>query len=368
MANSQPQYFIGLLSGTSVDAVDVAICDCADGVPSLIASHNEDFPIELRQQILNLFEPGSNEIDRLGELDIKLGELFAQAVNALLDQANIDRSQIIAIGSHGQTLRHRPNCERPFTLQVGDPNTIAEKCGINVVADFRRRDMAAGGQGAPLVPAFHQAHFSSPAHERCIINIGGIANLSLLTKDGQLTGFDTGPGNGLMDFWIHHCQQTRFDRNGEWARTGRLNESLLQAWLEHPYFQKPAPKSTGKEEFSSQWLKDQLANTLAPLEDIQRTLLEFTVTTIASAVEQYSQGAEVYVCGGGAQNVFLLEQLQNKLDRPVNTTEALGLHPDWVEATAFAWLAYRRWQQLPGNSPSVTGAKGDRILGAIYLA
>ena len=367
-------YYIGLMSGTSLDAVDAALISCNASHIELVQSISSSLPIALKSKILELCGGAAAEIELLGRLDRELGSLFAQAALNLCRSAQIQPSQIRAIGSHGQTIRHRPPdsqraADTAFTLQIGDPNTIAEITGITTVADFRRRDIAAGGQGAPLVPAFHSAAFGHAGHERLIVNIGGMANISLLKADGEVLGFDTGPGNVLMDSWIMHCQGLTFDHCGEWASSGRLNSILLEALLKDPYYALRGPKSTGREQFNLAQLLIILESLAGiPPEDVQATLLELTARSICDAIKRCSQnGSAVFLCGGGSANRALFSRIQAQLpDQKVATTEILGIHPDWVEAAAFAWLAQQSLAGLAGNVPAVTGAKGPRILGAIY--
>ncbi|MFM6829208.1 MAG: anhydro-N-acetylmuramic acid kinase, partial [Novosphingobium sp.] len=337
------------------------------------------FEPELRDELLALTLPDINEIDRMGKADIALAKMIGHGINTLIEKNNLDRSQIRAIGSHGQTIRHRP--EHGFTLQIGDPNIITEITRIPVVADFRRRDMAAGGQGAPLVPAFHQALFQHPDIHRVILNLGGIANVSMLPagKPEQVYGFDTGPANILMDAWCHRYTGQPYDENGDWAAYGQPIRSLLERLSAHEYFSKAPPKSSGREDFNIEWLDVQLSDWRNDLdydeledtpENIQATLMKLTTRAIKKAIYrcELMDTGEVYVCGGGAYNSHLLEQLRWRLRKhhwTVQTTEVLGLSPTWVEATAFAWLAMRFVQGQAGNLPAVTGAKGDRILGTI---
>lgn len=363
--------YLGLMSGTSADAVDAALVDFSGPEPELRASLATPIPAALKTAITSLYLPSSNEIDRLGALDSQLGHFFADCALHLLYQARVAPKEVYAIGSHGQTIRHRPRPQqsRPFSLQIADPNIIAEQTGITTIADFRRRDMACGGQGAPLAPGFHQAVFAKPGHHRAVLNIGGIANLTHLPANGSTTGFDTGPGNGLMDAWILHHQDLPYDRDGRWAASGKVNEPLLQRLLGHPFFGLPTPKSTGREEFSLSWLMS-VASTedIAVPADVQRTLLALTVTTIAEAVRhQCPSGTDIFLCGGGVHNSLLLNTLQQALpDHPLASTEALGVAPDWVEAMAFAWLAMRTLQGLSGNLPSVTNASRPAVLGGVY--
>ena len=366
--------YIGLISGTSADGIDAALVDLAD-TPRLLAHHSLPFETDLRHRIHALCASGADEIERAGAMDCELGELFARAALALLEQAGVNASAITAIGSHGQTIRHRPpgTVPQPFTLQIADPNIIAARTGITTVADFRRRDLALGGQGAPLVPAFHRAVFSHAHTPRAIVNIGGIANITWLAAGQPLLGFDTGPGNGLMDAWIGRHRRLGYDARGDWARTGRVDEMLLQTLLRHPYLALPVPKSTGREDFHLEWLDSQLTDfTRLPPEDVQATLMALTVETIARDIERQSNGqksCEVYICGGGALNDYLMESLAARLaPHPVASTTQLGIDPEWVEAATFAWLAQQTLAGLPGNVPSVTGARDSVVLGGIYPA
>ena len=367
------QIYIGLMSGTSVDAIDVAAVDFSSTQPRLIASLTYPYPAELRQQVLALCQPGANEINRMGATDIALGKTFSAAVLELLNQAKLSAKDIIAIGCHGQTIRHQPETEHPFSLQIGDANQIAHRTGITTVADFRRRDMAAGGQGAPLVPAFHQAILSSPKNPRWIVNIGGMANITALPIQGSpapVIGFDTGPGNVLMDAWIHQQLNQPFDRNGDWANSGKIIAPLLKQLLAHEYFRRPPPKSTGRELFHLDWLEQQLKNfPHTAAENIQATLLAFTAETIALGIRMSSAHTvgEVILCGGGTHNSALKNYL-NKLLSPLSviTSDVLGINSDHMEAMAFTWLAKQTLEQQSGNLPSVTGAEKPVILGAIY--
>lgn len=368
------ELYIGLMSGTSADCIDAALVDLAQEQVHYL--HQLAYPIsaQTKELIYQLMVPGNNEIDRMGVLDQHLGELFAEAVAQLLAEAKVSAASISAIGSHGQTIRHRPPGElaRSFTLQIGDPNVIAERSGITTIADFRRRDMAAGGQGAPLVPAFHRAVFHSEHCDRMILNIGGIANLTWLPKQGEVLGYDTGPGNGLMDSWINRHRGDAYDADGRWAASGRIVPELLNELQQHPYFTRPAPKSTGREMFTMDWL-DGVLQQLPALdpEDVQAGLLELTARTISDQISEIrtEAGIEIYVCGGGAHNRVLMKRLQALLpEHRVGSTEQLGIPPDWVEAGAFAWLAKQTLRRSPGNLPSVTGAERSLILGAVYYA
>ncbi len=367
-----PDIYIGIMSGTSLDGIDVAAVKI-DGTFELIGASCYEIPHPLRKEILALTSPTDNEIDRLGSLDTQLGLLFADCANSLIESLALNRKRLAAIGSHGQTIRHRP--ELGFTLQIGDPNIIAEKTGITTVADFRRRDMSSGGQGAPLVPAFHHSLFHSTEHNRIIVNIGGMANITILKRDNkdELLGYDTGPGNVLLDSWINHHTGNLYDKNGEWAATGRSHNGLLRHWLNEPFFSEPPPKSTGRELFNLKWINQGLQafshEEIKP-QDIQATLLELTAVSISDAIKQTQlSDLEIYLCGGGAHNPLLLESISHHIQaKSVSTTSVLNLDPDWVEAAAFAWLAHQTGHQRPGNHPAVTGAQGFRILGGIFQA
>jgi anhydro-N-acetylmuramic acid kinase len=379
---NRPELYIGLMSGTSADGIDAALVDYSQQTPTLVATLEYPLGSQLKSLILQLCTPGDNEIERMGQLDRLLGQRFAEATLQLLENSPFCAEDIIAIGSHGQTIRHRPPGQtiadesQPFTLQIGDPNTIAELTGITTVADFRRRDIAANGQGAPLAPAFHQALFTGSSKERFIVNIGGISNITQLTPDKPALGFDTGPGNVLMDGWIYQQRGEHYDRDGHWAASGQVNQVLLDKLLSHPFLQLPAPKSTGREVFHLPWLEHLLSQFNEPVAaaDVQATLLEFTARTISDAIAQTSRDkpssdhqGEIYVCGGGAHNAQLMHRLaQLNQGLPVNSTETIGIAPEWVEAMAFAWLAQRTLQRQAGNLKAVTGADGARILGGVY--
>lgn len=367
------ELYIGLMSGTSMDGIDAVLVEFGEGI-HLRGTHTEAWPPELKAALVAISQPGANEIDRMGELDIAVGQLFAKAANALLAHAETSPTQVRAIGSHGQTIRHRAYAQRPFTLQIGDPNTIAEQTGISVVADFRRRDMAAGGQGAPLVPAFHEAMFHNPERDRVILNLGGIANITVLPAklDKPVYGFDTGPANGLMDAWIQREQNQPYDKNGQWAAGGTANPRLLTQMLAHPYFARPHPKSTGREDFHLDWLLQQLHSfgEAVDADDVQATLLELTAVSVCAAIrKQQLPKGELIVCGGGAFNETLWQRLQQLLpEMSLHSSADYGLAPTWVEATAFAWLARQALHNLPGNLPAVTGARDLRVLGGVYPA
>lgn len=364
--------YVGLMSGTSADATDAVIVDFAENKINLVGHHSVSIPSDTRKTIHALAAPGENEIDRLGELDNQLGDLFANVVLELLNKYQLKPHQIAAIGSHGQTIRHRPpqTVKHPFTLQIGDPNIIAQRTGITTVADFRRRDMAAGGQGAPLVPAFHKAIFQSDANDRVIVNIGGMANITFLPQSGDAVGFDTGPGNVLMDAWILENSGKTYDANGEWAASGSVHNELLQQLLSHPFFALQPPKSTGREVFNPAWLRTELdvfKNISSA--NVQATLLAFTAQSISNDIKKITQNCEVYVCGGGAYNLRLLDELQIQLPTcKVSSTANLGVAPEWIEAMAFAWLAKQTMHRQSGNLCAVTGAQEEVILGGVYFA
>jgi len=365
-------HYIGLMSGTSMDAVDAALVALRGERTTLVAVHSIPLAAELRARVLAAAHDHATSIAHAGELDVQLGRVFADAALALLAEADIGAADVGAIGSHGQTIYHHPHGATPTTLQIGDPNIIAERTGITTVADFRRRDMAAGGQGAPLVPAFHGAVFRSATEDRVVVNLGGIANMTGLPRapTEPVHGFDCGPGNVLIDYWINKECGRDFDRNGDWAAAGRIHPPLLNALLQDGYFSLPPPKSTGREYFNPTWLENTLAQFTSDIEaaDVQATLCELTAVTVTRAIEQYAtSSSRVLVCGGGAHNRHLLSRLRALLaPRSVDSTEAHAIPPQWVEAMAFAWLARQTLLGLPGNLPAVTGARHPVVLGAVY--
>lgn len=361
------QYVIGVMSGTSLDAVDVAAVTLQPF--ALIATHSVPFSETLYASLLALTQPGHNEIERMGVAAVAYGQLVADAVQALLDQQGWAADQVQVIGCHGQTIRHRPDLG--FSLQIGDANQITERTGIAVVSDFRQRDVAAHGQGAPLVPAFHRAIWQHPTRHRVVLNIGGMANVSVLPA-GQpqaVYGFDTGPGNVLMDSWcLTHTGQP-FDESGAWAAQGQVHAALLAQLQDHGYFALPAPKSTGRESFCREWLDQQLVafGGVEPV-DVQATLLALTAWSIAEAIGTTGLcGGELWLCGGGAYNHALWQALAERLPGwSLHSSAEMGMAPQWVEACAFAWLAAQRLAGKSGNLPAVTGALGPRVLGALY--
>lgn len=356
---------IGIMSGTSLDGVDAVLVDFSTQPMHIRATAWQPYPAEVRAQALHLQHAGADELHRAALLGNALAHCYAQAVQQLLAEAAVTPAQIAAIGCHGQTVRHRPDAG--YSLQINNPSLLAELTHIAVVADFRGRDIAAGGQGAPLVPAFHAEVFGSSETHRVILNIGGIANVTDLSPDQPVRGFDCGPGNVLMDAWCEKNHGRPYDENGRWASQGKPLPALLTKLLDHEFFRKPPPKSCGRDEFNPRWLMQHLAGAESP-QDVQATLAELTAIGIAEAIRQWcGQPAEIFVCGGGVHNGHLLTRLSDHLPTcRIASTDFLGQPPDWVEATAFAWLTWRTLNNLPGNLPSVTGASGPRILGAIY--
>lgn len=370
---SDTGYFIGVISGTSVDAIDCALIECAPSHTRLLATHAGNYPDPLRSDILNLCASASISLQDLGTLDNKVAHAFAHAINTLLAESGMVLSQISAIGSHGQTIFHQPQGPHRFSTQIGDPNVIAEVTGITTICDFRRRDMAAGGQGAPLAPLFHQHFFHTPARRRCVVNIGGMSNMTFLDPAVTATprGYDTGPGNVLMDIWMQHQRGMHYDAGGAWAASGSVDASLLQELLNEPFFRLAPPKSTGRELFNQAWLLGKLAGVPHAIEsvDVQRTLLELTALTISRSLDESSMPAELIVCGGGAHNTALLQRLQQLLpDTQVMRSDDCGLAADWVEAVTFAWLARQTLNRQAVDSRDLTGARHPVIMGGVYYA
>ncbi len=374
-------FYIGLMSGTSLDGADGVLVDFSGTAPRVVASATEPFEAGFRQELLALNSPGANELHRAALAGNQVAAVYACVVQSLLDAAasqGIGKAQVRAVGAHGQTVRHQPGSaanpvEQAYTLQLNNPARLAELTGLDVVADFRSRDVAAGGQGAPLVPAFHQGVFGRPDAPMVVLNLGGIANLSILPAGGQgpVLGFDCGPGNALMDAWCHQHTGQAFDAGGAWAAGGQRLPALLARLMAEPYLQLPPPKSTGRDLFSLGWLKHQLAPFAAERpQDVQHTLAEFTAAACIADIEQHARGcAALIVCGGGAYNSHLIQRLQAGLPwLQVSSSDLHGLPPLQVEAAAFAWLARQTVLRRPGNLPSVTGAAGLRVLGAIYPA
>jgi anhydro-N-acetylmuramic acid kinase len=363
--------FIGLISGTSMDGIDAVLVEFGDHAVTLVATHEHPYGEDLRARLsAAIRHPEHCTVDEVGSLDRAVGESFRDAANALLASSGIAPASVVAIGSHGQTLRHLPRAAQPFTLQIGDPSIIATGTGIRTVADFRRADLALGGEGAPLAPAFHEWLFRRPGRDRVVLNIGGIANVTMLAGNpAPTTGFDTGPGNTLLDAWVGRHRSLPFDRDGAWASSGTVDERLLGRLLADPYFHEPPPKSTGFEYFNLGWLERFPVDALAAV-DVQATLAELTAASVDDAIHRtMPEAVEVLVCGGGAHNTDLIGRLRRRLaPASVTPTAAAGLGPDWVEAAAFAWLAMRRLEELPGNLPAVTGASRAAPLGAVFAA
>jgi len=392
--------YIGMMSGTSLDGMDAILCQFNLGMSNedntqppmrLLATYSQDFPPRLREVLLALCQPNgvnqlvpetdepNSELDWFGWASRAYAEFAGEVVNTLLQQSNTDPESVLAIGCHGQTVRHRP--QMGFTLQLVDANIIAERTGISVVSDFRRRDMAVGGQGAPLVPAFHQALFANPDSTRVLLNLGGIANITVLpaNEKDQVVGYDTGPANLLLDAWTSLHTDNAYDAGGAWAQSGTLIEPLLQQLLAHPFFAQSHPKSTGREDFNLTWLQGELqafeqanANISYSVADVQATLTELTAISASTQINTFishSKNSSVYVCGGGALNDYLMARLQAHLPHcTVKTTEHLGLAPTWVEAVAFAWLARQTLMGETGNLPAVTGANKGVVLGQVCFA
>ncbi len=357
--------YIGIMSGTSLDGIDVVLCEIDANNCNLIYSLEYPMPLELKTDILTMIE-GKSTLEQVGQMDHRLGLLFTQAVGALLIRENIDSSSVKAIGSHGQTLWHEPTGEYPFSMQLGDPNILTAKTGIPVVADFRRKDVALGGQGAPFAPAFHEFIFSNINASVSIVNIGGMANITVI--DEKLIGYDTGCGNVLMDMWIAQHEGVSYDKDGEWAKSGSVDYALLDRMMSDDYFEQPYPKSTGREKFNKAWLDNalrQAQGTVAePVEakNIQRTLLELTALSISNEVLRFNRDV-VLLCGGGAKNSFLVERI--KALTP-NVEVTIAQNADYIEAMTFAWLAYKRVHKEVVNLKDVTGASDNAVLGGLY--
>ncbi|MCY4128433.1 MAG: anhydro-N-acetylmuramic acid kinase [Gammaproteobacteria bacterium] len=363
--------FVGVMTGTSVDGLDVALLDLPNDLKPQ-AARTVPFPQSLRERLVALTSPKDDEIVRMGEADVQLGNFIAATCLDFIAALGIDAIEIRAIGSHGQTIRHHPNANFPFSVQIGNAHVIAETTGIDVVADFRGRDIAAGGQGAPLVPTYHDALFGDDELSRVIVNIGGIANVTILSQeDHSFRGFDTGPGNALLDAWTQECRNEPYDTQGAWASSGEIHEPLLMQLLNDPYYQKIPPKSTGKEHFNLPYVRDHITDfPNIPPEDVQATLVELTNRTITSAIDQHAPACnDVVVCGGGRLNDYLMDRLKAlNQKRAIQSSESLGIDGDAIEAAAFAYLAWQFIERLPGNQPKATGADGLRVLGCLYPA
>lgn len=368
---SDTGYFVGVISGTSVDAIDCALVDCSSGQTRVLATQSGKYPDKLRADILSLCESATVSLQDLGTIDNRIARAFADTINALVARSDLDAGHISAIGSHGQTVFHQPSGDHRFSMQLGDPNIIAELTGITTVSDFRRRDMAAGGQGAPLAPLFHQHFFHSAKRHRCVVNIGGMSNITLLNLTHEATprGYDTGPGNVLMDIWIQQEHGERYDEAGNWAASGQVDSTLLQLLLDEPYFSLPPPKSTGRELFNAAWLHSKLAKLPHPISaaNVQRTLLELTALSITRSLDDLTMPAELIVCGGGAHNAALLQRLQQLVPAcRVMPSDDCGLSADWVEAVTFGWLAHRTLSRQTVDSRDLTGASHPVIMGGVY--
>ena len=375
MPDHPAQLYLGLISGTSADGIDAALVrfepDC-----ELVFGRTYPWDSVLRARLIALGQGGdTTSLDELGELDTILARTFADVATRAIEEAGIDAREVRAIGSHGQTVRHRPESKAAFTWQMGDGNVIAERTGITTVADFRRRDVAAGGHGAPLMPAFHAARLRSESENCAVLNLGGIGNFTLLPKPagqepGEVRGFDTGPANALMDAWCERHTGKPYDANGAFAASGNSDAELLARLLDDPWFALPPPKSTGREQFHLAWLESRLGDVPLRPADVQATLLELTAVTVADALQATQPDtARVLVCGGGVHNAALMARLSARMPGAiVESTSSHGLDPDYVEAMGFAWLARETLGGRPGNLPSVTGAKGLRVLGAVYPA
>jgi anhydro-N-acetylmuramic acid kinase len=375
--NKPHSLYIGLMSGTSLDGIDAVLAKIGpNGESKAQAAVSAPFSAELHRALIALQTPGPNELHREKQAANALAIAYAQAIHLLLEKTGLKAKDIVAIGAHGQTIRHQPELGEnlAYTHQTLNPALLAEKTGIDVIADFRSRDLAAGGHGAPLVPAFHAQQFAS-SENLAILNIGGIANLTLLPKNGEVTGFDCGPGNMLMDAWIAKHLGNTFDENGNWALQGKINEALLQVMLADPFFIKVPPKSTGRDDFHLHWLQEKIGNENYLSEDVQATLLHLTAQSALEALARHApQTQKMIICGGGAKNNALMNLLKVKAQhffkKPVEitTSDSAGIDPQLVEALAFAWLAWAHKEKRPANLPAVTGAKGPRILGACYPA
>ena len=354
-----------------MDAIDaVLVRFYTDNRLETVESYSTPFPDTVRSTLQKLIKPNwTGSLKEIANLNATLGAIYADTAQSLIEKSGLSKDDIHAIGNHGQTVWHQPDIEPRFSWQLGDANQIAEVTGVTTIADFRNRDIAAGGEGAPLVPAFHQSAFATPDKCRVVVNIGGLSNISVLSPLKQTIGFDTGPGNGLMDAWCLQEQSLPYDQNGEWAASGCCNSALLEKLLQDLYFSRPYPKSTGKEYFNLEWLNTHLNDDITP-QDVQATLLELTAVSIQqSIIDAASDVDEVFICGGGAKNIALMNRLNTLMGNvSVDKTDVLGIDADWVEAIAFAWLARQTLKGLPGNLPSATGASGFRVLGAIYSA
>lgn len=361
------ELYLGLISGTSMDGVDCVLTAIDVDGCRVVHAVTFPYPEELQARLHRLVDDPRASLRELGGLDTAVGRFFADSSLRCLDQAGVTSAAVAAIGHHGQTVYHHPEGAEPFTLQIGDPNVLAATTGITTVADFRRMDLALGGQGAPLVPAFHAWRFGAADATRVVVNIGGIANITVLAPGREPLGFDTGPGNTLLDGWIRRCRDQRHDEAGAWAASGHVDSALLANLLADPFFAAPAPKSTGRERFHMDWLAQRMAGHAAADADVQATLAELTALTVADAIAGYAPGCDlVIVCGGGAYNADLVGRLRRRSATTVASSADFGILPDWVEGAAFAWLARARLANVAGNVPSVTGARRPAVLGGVY--
>ena len=372
-ADSEPDLYLGLISGTSMDSLDVALVKVDGSRFELRATHGAELPSDLRNALLELCQPGDDELHRLAQADVRFAEFCGDITLKALAQWDLTPGMIAAIGSHGQTVRHAPKADPPYTVQLGNPSVLAERTGITTVADFRARDVAAGGEGAPLVPAFHGSVFGDSGRDRAVVNIGGMANVTLLPANGSgvVTGFDTGPGNVLLDLWSQRENGEPYDRDGAFARRGQLSRDWLSVLAADEFFRRPPPKSTGREHFNLDWVLERLPEGAGlRAADVAATLTELTAITIVDAIRGSElEIPEILVCGGGHHNGFLMDRLTERArPSPITPTTDNGIDADFVEACAFAWLAWRTLNHEPGNLPAVTGASGERILGGIYRA
>lgn len=365
------ELFLGAMSGTSLDGLDIALCelDIRLNTIHLITATTTVFPDTLRTVLYQLCHQQNVDFDFLYQTEQHYSQFCADATNKFLEQNNLSPKTVAAYGFHGQTIRHHPDKAPGYTLQIGDLSKISAHTGLRTVGDFRRKDIALGGQGAPFAPAFHQAFFADPDEHRVIANIGGISNISVLSQHELTSGFDTGPGNALLDYWFQKHNSGDYDASGHWAKQGRINAKLLTLLLEDNYFSLSPPKSTGRELFNSEWLDQKLSLIETPLlpQDIQATLTEFTAYTLSDAINRYAPKTNtIYVCGGGSHNTLLMERLRHLSHKQVDTTEILGINPDWIEAAAFAWLAANRLHNKPIKLTNITGASKNAVYGGIY--
>ncbi len=368
MHASSPKLYVGLMTGTSADGVDAALIDTSVEPPILIDTHFHPYPTKLKAQIINTTNSSNVELDEYYLLDRKIAKQLSVACCDLLRKAKTSSDKIVAIGSHGQTIRHRPNPPHCYTAQLGDPNIITAGTGIDVVCDFRRADMAIGGQGAPFAPIFHDTVFRQRDKNNIVLNLGGIANITILAHNQETIGFDTGPANSLMDLWIQRVRGKPYDINGQWASSGKVDQSLLNRMLQDPYFAIHPPKSTGREYFGLNWLDSIPDLNQMDSNTVQATLCELTATSVANAIKQNCSSTDhIFICGGGHRNHELVRRIEQHFPNiPALSTEKIGLNPDFLEAVIFAWLAHQHIKRLPGNMPRVTGSSHTTLCGGLY--